>query len=448
MSLSTQPYKGARDFYPEEKRIQKYMFSKMREVCERFGYEEYDAPILEPLDIYLAKSSQEIVDEQTYAFTDRGGRQVVIRPEMTPTVSRMIAARRQELPYPMRLYSIPNLWRYERPQKGRLREHWQLNVDIFGIEGVEAEHEMILVADQILKSYGARPDMYTVQLNSRKLTEELFGDYLGLDTTQRDTLIRLVDRIKKMDEAAFIAQADAILSPSQREEGILDSLRQLLKAQDLKDLPSGFESHASVLKLKQLGALLAESRIMNAKFDVTLMRGFDYYTDIVFEMVDTDPENNRAMFGGGRYDGLVGLFGVESVATVGFGMGDVTLQNFLESHDLLPTLHPETDLYVVMIGENIYEKAQHALMELRGMGLNVAVDSSGRKMDKQIKAAVKKGVHYALFIGGAELASEQFKLKNLATGEEESHGLQRIVSIVRDYRHSGEAIDSQDDEEL
>src|SRR5438270_6262407 len=156
MPLSTQPYKGARDFYPEDKRIQKYLFKKLRETVERFGYEEYDAPILEPLELYLAKTSEEIVSEQTYVFEDRGGRKVVIRPEMTPTVSRMVAAQRQELAYPLRWYSIPNLWRYERPQRGRLREHWQLNVDIFGVADAIAELEMITLVDAIFKEFGAR----------------------------------------------------------------------------------------------------------------------------------------------------------------------------------------------------------------------------------------------------------------------------------------------------
>jgi histidyl-tRNA synthetase len=350
----------------------------------------------------------------------------------------MVAGRRQELGYPVRWYSIPNLWRYERTQRGRLREFWQLNVDIFGVEGVAAEHEIIQLVDQTLKSYGAKPDMYTIQLNSRKLTEELFGSYLGLDGTQRETLIRLIDRMKKMPPEAFVAQADAILTPSQREAGALDSLLQLLKATKLEDLPSGFEGHQSVLQLKHLGALLAESRILNAHFDLTLMRGFDYYTDIVFEVFDIDPENNRSMFGGGRYDGLVGLFGVEPVPTVGVAAGDVTLQNFLESHDLLPQLHPETDAYVMLIGDNMYEKAQHAFSELREMGLNLAVDTTGRKLDKQIKTAVKKGLHYAIFIGEAELANEQFKLRNLADGTEESHSAERIVSIVKDRRHQEE----------
>lgn len=434
MTLSTQPYKGARDFYPEDKRIQKYMFDKLCQVSERFAYEQIDAPILEPTELYLSKGNQEIIDEQTYTFLDRGGRSVTIRTEMTPTVSRMVAAKRQELAYPVRWYNIPNLWRYERMQRGRLREFWQYNADIFGIEGVEADHEIILLADQIMKSYGAKPDMYVIQLSSRKLIDELFGTYLGLDNTQRQTLIRLIDRIKKMPYESFVAQADAILTPSQREGGVLDSLLQLLKAHKLNDLPSGFLDSPAAVRLKQLDDMLTASRVTNVVFDVTLMRGFDYYTDMVFEVSDTAPENNRSMFGGGRYDGLVGAFGVEPVPTVGFAMGDVTLQNFLETHGLLPALQPETDVYVVLIGDNIYERVQSQLAQLREMGLNVAVDSTGRKMDKQIKTAVKKGVHYAIFIGEAELASGQYKLRNLGDGTEEAHGLERIVSIVKDHR--------------
>lgn len=444
MTLSTQPYKGARDFYPEDKRLQKHMFARMREVAERFGYEEYDAPILEPTELYLSKGNQEIIDEQTYTFTDRGQRSVTIRTEMTPTVSRMVAGKRQELGYPVRWYSIPNLWRYERTQRGRLREFWQLNVDIFGVDGLQAEHEIIVLADQILKSYGATQDMYVIQLGSRRLTDYLFGEYLGLGDTQKQMLIRLVDRMHKMEFATFLAQADAILTPTQREAGVLDALQQLLKARRLEDLPSGLETHESVLKLKLLIEMLVGSRVANAKFDITLMRGFDYYTDIVFEVADTNPENNRSMFGGGRYDGLVGLFGVDAVPTVGFGMGDVTLQNFLESHDLMPKARVETDAYMVLIGDDMYEKAQHVAAELRQMGLNLAVDPGGRDVGKQIKTATKKNIHYVIFVGDSELASEQYKLKNIVTGDEELHGLQRIVSIVKDHRRSGEP-DPDDD---
>lgn len=445
MTLSTQPYKGSRDFYPEDKRLQNFMFTRMREVCERFGYEEYDAPILEPTDLFLSKGNQEIIDEQTYTFTDRGDRSITIRTEMTPSVSRMVAARRQELPYPLRWYSIPNLWRYERMQRGRLREFWQLNVDVFGLVGVQAEHEIILVADNILKSFGSKTNMYSIQLNSRALTDELFGDYLGLETTQTQMLTRLIDRMKKLSPESFWAQADAIFTPSQREAGAIEKLKKLLEVERLEDLPDGFSTTPSVIRLQQLMDLLEESRVTNCVFDLTLMRGFDYYTDIVFEVVDTDPENNRSMFGGGRYDGLVGAFGVEPIPTVGFGMGDVTLQNFLESHDLLPPLAPVTDAYVVLIGDTIYDKAQHTIMELRRMGVNLAVDSSGRKIEKQIKTAVKLGIHYAIFIGEAELENGQLKLRNLADGSEETHGLERIVTTVKDHRRpSGPVTDSTD----
>lgn len=432
-SLSTQPYKGARDFYPEDKRVQKYMFGVMRNVCEQYGYEEYDAPILEPTDLFASKTSDEIVNEQTYTFTDRGDRSVTIRTEMTPSVSRMVAGRRQELAYPARWYSIPNIWRYERPQRGRLREFWQLNVDLFGISGVEADHEVIQVADAIMQGYGAKRSMYTIKLNSRKLINTLLKDVLGEDETQAQTLIRLIDRKQKMDPAEFTAQIEALFSPSQREAGNAERLDAFLKARSLDELTPELKMHDSAKELNTLMTLLTESKITNAEFDPTLMRGFDYYTDIVFEVFDTDPENNRAMFGGGRYDGLVGLFGVESVPTVGFGMGDVTLQNFLESHKLLPKLQPETDAYVVLVGD-VYRQSQQIISELREMGVNVAVDMSGRKPDKQLKNAVKKGVHFAIFIGEKELADEQLVIKNLHTGEEERHGTQRTVSILKDYR--------------
>lgn len=409
------------------------MFGVMRDVVERYGYEEYDAPILESIDLYQAKTSDEVVNEQTYSFMDRGDRQMVIRPEMTPSVSRMVAARRQELSYPLRWYAIPNLWRYERPQRGRLREHWQLNVDLFGVPGLEAEHEIIQVADDIMQAYGAKRDMYVIKLNSRKLINEFLRDGLGLDESQTPTLIRLIDRMHKIEQADFIDQADAVFTPSQRESGCGDKLINFLKSNDVEELPEALKSHESVKQIQDLMKLLKQTKVTNVEFDPTLMRGFDYYTDIVFEVFDKDPENNRSMFGGGRYDGLVAAFGVEPVPTIGFGMGDVTLQNFLEAHGLSPDLKAETDLHVVLLDE-VYEKIQHVLGELRNAGINVSVDSSGRKADKQLKSADKKGVHYVMFIGNKDLEQQQFVLKNLETSEEERHSLVQIISLVQDSR--------------
>jgi histidyl-tRNA synthetase len=433
MALSTQPYKGARDFYPEDKRLQKYMFTVMRRVVERYGYEEYDAPILEPLDLYLAKTGEEIVNEQTYTFEDRGGRKVAIRPEMTPTVSRMVAGKRQELTYPLRWYSIPNLWRYERPQRGRLREHWQLNVDIFGVDNLLAEAEIIQVADGIMKRFGATHDMYTVRVNSRKLMDFIFKEYLNLDGVQTHMVAKLIDRMHKIAPHEFMAEVDAVCTPSQRDAGTANKIIGLMKTKTIEHLPEVIRQSSAALELKELLHVLKEARIPNARFDITIMRGFDYYTGVVFEIFDENPENNRSMLGGGRYDGLVGLFGVEPLPTVGFGFGDVTLQNFLSGHGLMPNIRPETDVQIILIG-NVYAQAQKVIDEMRDMGANVAVDISGGKTDKQIKNAVKKGIHYVMFVGEKELKEEQYEVKNLVTGAQERHSAARIVSIVKDYR--------------
>jgi len=433
MALSTQPYKGTRDFYPEDKRLQKYIFGVMRKVAESYGYEEYDAPILELTELFTSKTSEEIVNEQTYTFIDRGDRSVTIRPEMTPSVSRMVAARRNELAYPLRWYSIPNFWRYERPQRGRLREFWQLNVDLFGVVGTEAEVEIISEADATMQAFGAKRDMYTIKLNSRKLIDYFVKDVLDLDEVQSTTLIHLIDKMHKIDYGEFAGQIEGLFNPAQRANGGPQQLLEFLKVKSLNDLPAVLQSNQSVAELKELVRQLTEAGISNVEFDPSLMRGFDYYTDIVFEVFDTHPDNNRSMFGGGRYDGLLAEFGVEPVPTVGFGMGDVTLTNFLELHELMPSLQTETDIFAILIGD-VQKPAQKVIADLRKMGVNIVAGNVDQKAEKQIKTAVKKNIRYALFIGAKELASEQFILRDLSSNSEESHGLERIVSIVKDYR--------------
>ncbi|HUD06917.1 MAG TPA: histidine--tRNA ligase [Candidatus Saccharimonadales bacterium] len=435
MALSTNPYKGTRDFYPEDKRFQNYLFSVMRKVVERYGYQEYETPLIEPLEMYLAKTSSEIVNDQTYVFDDRGGRKVVIRPEMTPSVSRILAAKRQDLAYPLRWYCIANVWRYERPQKGRLREHWQLNVDLFGVAGIEGDHEIIAIADSILKAYGAKSSNYSIKVNSRKLINHILIDYLELEATQVSGLMKLIDHMHKIEYAEFATEVDMLINPSQREAGTGKKLLNLLKVNSIYDLPADLKSYESVANLQRLFTMLEKSKIKNFDFDITLMRGFDYYSDIVFEVYDTDPSNNRSMFGGGRYQGLVELFGARPVDSVGFGMGDVSLANFIEAHGLTPKLTLGVDLFVALAGD-VYLKAQPLLKDIRGMGINIAVDSSGSKLDKQLKSASKQSYKFVLIIGEKELDSEQYTLKNLQTGEEEKHSIERIVSIVKDNRTS------------
>jgi histidyl-tRNA synthetase len=208
----------------------------------------------------------------------------------------------------------------------------------------------------------------------------------------------------------------------------------LLKVKKIAELPLVTQQHPAVAELERLIRMLNDNGIKNAVFDITLMRGFDYYTNIVFEVFDTHPDNNRSMFGGGRYDGLVGAFGVDPVPTVGFGMGDVTLQNFLKAHNLLPVIHPETDAVVILIGD-VYSSVQSVLKTMRSEGARIAVDATDRKTEAKIKAAVKADIPFVIFIGEEELASQRFKLKNLKSGEEHEHSLERIVSIL-DARHT------------
>jgi histidyl-tRNA synthetase len=307
--LDTSPYKGVRDFYPEDMAVQNYIFSIWRRVAEKFGYVEYGASILEPAELYKNKTSEEIINEQTFSFVDRGGRDVVLRPEMTPTLARMVAAKRRELKFPLRWYSIPNLFRYEQPQRGRKREHWQLNCDIMGIEDAEAEVEIISLAYEILKTAGARDEDFEIRINSRKLLQESYAPILK-DPTKPEEMFRLIDRKEKMDKAEFDSKWTELFTGPFVEANLTQS-------EKLTDV---------IFKLQNKG--------IKTVFDISTTRGFDYYTDIVFEIFDTHSNNRRSILGGGRYDNLLEIFGVDPIPTVGFGMGDITMRDFLETHEL------------------------------------------------------------------------------------------------------------------
>lgn len=438
MALSTQPYKGARDFYPEDKRIQNYIFSVWARIAQRYGYEDYMSPMLEPYELYAAKTGQEIVNEESYLFTDRGGRQVMIRPEMTPSVSRMVAAKRQELAYPARWYNIANYMRYQRPQRGRLREFWQLNCDIFGVETIDAEVELITMADEIMKTFGATDKMYAIKINSRHLVNFLMAEYLELDVVQSQLMIKLFDRKDKISPAEFRDQALEIFDANKAKEG-LHKIGALFAAKTMGDLPKQILDSSAIEQVQTLFTLLREHGVKSATFDIGLMRGLDYYTDIVFEVFDANPENARALFGGGRYDGLVGLFGVEPIPTAGYAIGDVTFTDFLETHKLLPKLTTTTEVYLVVLGDAL-KGAQKLAARLRAEGVNVEVDITGRKLDKQIKTAVKKGVPFLLFIGQKELDEEMYTLKDLAAEKEHKLAFSRLVTTIKDYRHQEEDV--------
>jgi histidyl-tRNA synthetase len=424
-SLSSQPYKGTRDYYPEQKRVQNYIFTTWRTVVERFGYEEYGAPILEPLEIYAAKSGQELVNDQTYVFSDRGDRTVAIRPEMTPTISRMVAARRQEMAYPARLYSIANFMRYERPQRGREREFWQLNVDLFGVDDIAADIEVITIADSILKEFGAGEGDYIIRVNNRQFIHFMMAQYLGLDIVAAGQMTKLFDRRGKITEQDFEEQA-AIIFGDQATDRVAQ-IKQIIDAKSIDELPAELQESSSLDEIRAVFTGLEKQGVTSAVFDATLMRGLDYYTGTVFEAFDTHPDNNRSLFGGGRYDGLVGMFGAEPLSAVGMAPGNTMIEHFLSAHNLLPADHSLTDVYVAVIGDAL-DGALKVAAELRAAGVKTEVDITGRKLDKQLKTALKKKIQHILFIGETEVETGSYTLKNLADETEEKVSVRQIIA--------------------
>jgi histidyl-tRNA synthetase len=391
--LSTENYKGVRDFYPPDMALQKHLWSAMREVAERFGYAEYSASLLEPAELYEVKSGEEIVNEQMYVFTDRGDRRVALRPEMTPTVARMVAAKKRDLSFPLRWYSIANMFRYERPQRGRLREHWQLNADLFGAPGPDAEVEIISLAYRIMQRFGAREEDFTIYINDREsLRETLTGILKSADLLPQ--ALRLLDKKEKITKEEFDREWEKLSErpweaseePSERISGLIDALATL--------------------------------GIRNVRYNPELVRGFDYYTGTVFEVFDTDPKNARSLFGGGRYDRLLEMFGQESVPAVGFGMGDVTMRDFLETHSLLPEYRSPTHLFICTVEPTFSLAAQELAQRLRDAGISVAVNLSDRKIGDQIKTADKQRIPFVLCLGENELRDRRYAVKNLSTGEE------------------------------
>lgn len=405
--LPTEPYKGVRDFYPQDQALLNYIIATWRAVAERMGYVEYGASILEPSELYKAKGveNEEIVNEQTYTFVDRGEREVTLRPEMTPTVARLVAAKRRELGFPLRWYSVPNCFRYERPQRGRLREFWQFNADIFGSRSLAADAEIIALSYEMLKAFGGSERDFEIRLGSRTYLDGLCAE-LGFDDAKKKALLGLLDRKAKMPAADFAAKL--------RELGV----------------PEERLSPASVpADVAEVLAILTGLGIGNALYDPSIVRGFAYYTGVVFEVFDTHPDNNRAMFGGGRYDGLTTLFDNEPMPAVGCAMGDETMRLFLESRGLLPTYLPATRAYVALADQALLPEASRLAGELRAAGVPVALDFGEKKLGDQLKAASKQGVPFVIIVGQDELMAGAFTVRDLTSGTEEHVGREQLAAF-------------------
>lgn len=421
--LPTEPYRGTRDFLPEEMSIRQQVFHRLYEVIEAFGYQRYDGPQLEPVEIYESKSSQEIVEQQLYTLTDRGGRRLALRPEMTPSVARMIAGNAGKLTFPVRWYSHPNCHRYERPQRGRVREHWQVNVDLFGSSSSAVEVEFVELVHSMMSALGATPDMYMIRMSDRVLLDAIFSEILEVPADRTRAVAGLLDRWEKYPEQKLREDAAEIgLSDAQ-----FNKLGEVVQSGDaiLGELSDDARARSKLIDVMETSA----RDLIHV--DPLIVRGFDYYTSTVFEVFDTDPENRRSLFGGGRYDNLVGLYSAQEVPGFGFGMGDVTIMDFLSTHGLLPEPNNKVDAVVIPTAEELFDPARQAATQLRSAGIRTTTPLESRKLGKEIGRADKAGARAVVIVGQQDWESGQMTVRDLVSGEQRQVELNEVAQVVK-----------------
>jgi histidyl-tRNA synthetase len=411
--------KGTREFYPEEMALRNYLYEKVRAASQSFGYQEYDGPFIETIDLYAAKSGEELVKKQSFTFQDRGGEFVTLRPELTPSLARMIAARQGQLTTPVRWWSFGPFWRYEQPQKGRTREFFQWNIDILGVATPEADAELIAVAATFLRSVGLSPQLATIFVNNRRLMEAEF-DALEIPPEKRLEVSNLIDRRSKMEPAKWDENAlEMGLNEAQREK--------------LKDILVDFELWNKSEELTRLFAALEALGVREyVKFDPNIMRGLLYYTGTVFEAFETSGSLKRAILGGGRYDNLLEDVGGTPLSGMGFAMGDVVIGIVLQENGLLPKFaQTPAPVLVTVFDESLLLQSFALAADLRKEGLNVMVYPEVAKLQKQFKFADKMKMKTALVLGPDEAAKDQVVVKNLANGDQIAVTRESLVDLVR-----------------
>jgi histidyl-tRNA synthetase len=431
MALSKSPYRGTRDFFPNLKRERDWIFQHMEKSAKAYGYESYDGPLLEEVDLYLAKSGEELINDQIYSFTDRGERFVAIRPEMTPTLARMISQIHREVPKPIRWFSIPNLMRYEKPQRGRLREHWQLNCDIFGAPEGLGEAEILSLLVDVFLSLGATQKHFQLLINDRRVVDALFKNKMKLDEATIYKLYKIIDKSKKVTPEA-LGKMTSELNLSSENQQLFAEYLSLESFQAVVDFMKKCDQADSTTALVKFLEIAPSMNLMPyLTYDPTIVRGLDYYTGLVFEAFDLHPENKRALCGGGAYSSLLKIFNEEPVPGVGFGLGDVTLTDFLKTHQLMPDFSkPINDIFIACQEENGLHLVQSFAQELRRNNLQVVTALEPLKFKKVFNMAEKSGAHSVALMGSDEIANKTVVLKNLKTQTQETFSLDKISDCL------------------
>jgi histidyl-tRNA synthetase len=414
------PVKGTRDFYPEQMALRTWLYNSLRKVSESFGYQEYEAPFLETIDLYAAKSGEELVKEQSYVFEDRSGDLIALRPELTPSLARMIAQKQNELTFPVRWWSFGPFWRYERPQKGRSREFFQWNIDLLGVDSPEADAELVAVAASFFKQVGLSPKNTRIYVNNRRLMETRF-DQLGFSPVMRPKISNLVDRRSKLSPDKWEDFAVEIgLTPAQ-----LAGLKTLLEDKELWR-----ESDELVRLFKVIDALGIRDYV---EFDPNIMRGLLYYTGTVFEAFDVSGSVRRSILGGGRYDNLLAEVGGEPLSGVGFAMGDVVISLVLQENGLVPTFETTPAQVLVTIFSEEFLPDSYALAaELRKGGVNAICYPEPQKLSRQFKYADRMRTRLVLVLGPDETAHKQVTVKDLVQGTQQTIERNKAARAVTD----------------
>lgn len=424
---------GFRDFYPEDFSRRQHIFRNWRSAATTFGFQEYDAPVLEPLELYKTKSGDEI-EAQLFSFTDKGGREVSLRPEMTPTVCRMVGEKAGALKRPIKWFSIAEFYRYERAQKGRLRAFHQFNADIFGEAGPEAEIELIALLIQCLAGFGLTKDDFYVRLSDRDLWF-FYLEALGFNDAQARSVLTAIDRYEKAGDDAFKVYTEAHgAMPADRKDKVLAFLK-IKSPADLEAALAPFNSEKLTARLadwrKVLGGVSAMGLADFIAVDLSVVRGLAYYTGFVFEAFDRKGDL-RALAGGGRYNDLIKKLGYADLPAVGFAIGDVTTGLLIEQRGLAPAHGTAPQVYVVIGGATERPAAFADIQALRAAGLRVEYPFKDLAFGKQFKAASESGAKLALIYGGDELAKGVVKLRDLADRAEREIPRDQVVTLVRD----------------
>ncbi len=413
-----QPVRGTRDFYPEDMAFRTWLYDKIRAVSERYGYQEYDGPYLERLDLYAAKSGEELVKEQSYVFPDRSGTMIALRPELTPSLARMIAAKSKALSFPLRWWSFGPFWRYERTQKGRSREFFQWNLDLIGTDTPETDSEIVVIAAEFFRSLGISPEQVTIAVNNRKLVEKQLAN-AEFDPQSWTNVFRYIDRRDRMSESDWQDYGTELGYNTEQVE----SITQILMNRD-----AWKESSELIQFFDGVDRLDASDFV---QYDPTVIRGLDYYTGTVYEAKDTTGEF-RSILGGGRYDDLISDVGGETIPATGFAMGDMVLRLLLEYLSLYPELKRNpAEIFIPTFDDSTVSESLKLATELRSAGLRVDWYPEPVRLQRQFKYADREGIPLTVILGPEEIESGQVSIKDLRDGSQETVKRSQLVERIR-----------------